>query len=64
MQRFIYDFRILKRDYANKEGGVFEDLSSSNAFEEAIALVNETEPPDHLGGLIAATSDQVTRSTK
>lgn len=59
LQRFIYDFRILKGDYNDSCHGALERLASSNAFELAMAEVKQSHPPADLGGLQSASPKEI-----
>jgi hypothetical protein len=56
LQRFIYDFRLLKGDYNDSCHGALERLASSNAFELAMAQIKQSHPPADLSGLQSAAS--------
>ena len=55
---------MLKRDHRDVNYNVFDRLTSSNVFEEAMSNINETQPPTELSGLIGASSEDVTRSNQ
>ena len=59
VQRFIYDFRVLKGDYSDARRGTLERLASNNAFALAMAQSKDPQPPTDLSGLLSALSEEV-----
>lgn len=59
LQRFIYDYRVLKGNYNDASQGALELLSSGNAFELAMVQVEESRPPAELSALQSASPDDI-----
>ena len=64
LQRFIYDFRVLKGKYNDASHGALEWLNAGNAFELAMAQIEESRPPAELSTLQSALPDKVKTSQK